>query len=127
MKPSPARPLRILLADTCPDSAGKLAEVLRGLGHRVELALTVEDALLQVSQASPDVVLLDMALPGLDTNLLRRLFARPGMESALRIAVTSGQGPVLDSPGPASWHLLLSKPLNPLLLEHLLRAKQRVL
>ncbi|HEX9671637.1 MAG TPA: ATP-binding protein, partial [Thermoanaerobaculia bacterium] len=43
--PAPARPLHILLVEDHPDTAAAMADLLRGIGHRVTTAASVEAAL----------------------------------------------------------------------------------
>src|SRR5262245_39617840 len=57
-------PLGVLVVDDCVDTVGSLAELLSYYGHRVTVALDGEEALQHVAKEVPDVVLLDILLPG---------------------------------------------------------------
>ncbi|MBV8376105.1 MAG: response regulator, partial [Verrucomicrobia bacterium] len=58
----------------------KLAHlVLRAAGHRVSNAEAAENALNSIKLAKPELILLDLALPGMDgLRLVRELKANPG-------------------------------------------------
>jgi DNA-binding response OmpR family regulator len=56
---------RVLVVEDEPQVAAMLNDVLTTLGYAVQLAETGADALQAVPEFKPDVVLLDMALPGI--------------------------------------------------------------
>jgi DNA-binding response OmpR family regulator len=56
---------RVLVVDDEPQVAEMLNNVLRTLGYTVRLAETGADALRIITEFKLDVVLLDMALPGI--------------------------------------------------------------
>lgn len=60
------RPWRLLLVDDNEDAANTQAELLRLLGHEVEVAFDGAEALSKVAAFRPDAVLLDLGLPGMD-------------------------------------------------------------
>jgi DNA-binding response OmpR family regulator len=67
---------RVLLIDDDATLAGMLSEYLSGYGLAVDWAKDAEVGLEKIQGASPDVVVLDVMLPGLDGfGLLRRLRA----------------------------------------------------
>ena len=57
---------RILVADDDPTTLTLLQQVLRSDGYRVETASSGEEALLHFRTALPDLVLLDVIMPGID-------------------------------------------------------------
>ena len=61
----PSQRLHILVADDIPSSRTQLTEMLKSLGHQVMAVDSGEAALRAVSQASPDLVLLDLLMPGM--------------------------------------------------------------
>ncbi len=61
-----ATPLRILVVEDNPDGAESLRLLLGLYGHRAEVAGDGAAALAAARQFSPDVVLLDIGLPGMD-------------------------------------------------------------
>jgi PAS domain S-box-containing protein len=59
-------PLRVLIVDDNVDAATVLGELVGMLGHEVALAEDGPAALAAAAAAPPDVVLLDIGLPGMD-------------------------------------------------------------
>jgi CheY-like chemotaxis protein len=92
----PARSRQILVVDDNEDAAEMLALVLRKRGFEVELAFDGEEALARVQEHPPEVVLLDIGLPGIDGyEVARRLRARASAEPMMLVAVT-GYGQPAD-------------------------------
>src|SRR5687768_15572117 len=58
--------LRVLVVEDNPDSARSLAALLRRWGHSVRVAFDGPSALQLAGEDEPDVVLLDIGLPGMD-------------------------------------------------------------
>jgi len=116
--------MRVLVVDDEVDTAETLAEVLQTLGHEVRTAADGARALEEAAQFAPDVVLLDIGLPGMDGfEVARRLRAgrrTPGMKL---IAVT-GYGQELDRRNTerAGFDAHVVKPVNLAALEQLLNA-----
>jgi CheY-like chemotaxis protein len=77
--------LRVLVVDDNPACVRAAASLLSPYGYDVTVALSGEDALEQAARLAPDVVLLDMAMPGID-----------GYEVAARLpGVTRGKPPFI--------------------------------
>jgi signal transduction histidine kinase/DNA-binding response OmpR family regulator len=88
----PVGALRVLVVDDNTDAAESLAEVLRQGGHDVRLAATGSAALALADEFRPNVILLDIGLPGMNGfEVARRLRARPSGRSA-SIAALTGYG-----------------------------------
>jgi two-component system sensor histidine kinase/response regulator len=69
----------VLIVDDFPDTLALYEAVLSEDGHRVRTASNGEEALRKVDELEPDLVLLDVSMPGLDgVEVLRRLRARRG-------------------------------------------------
>ncbi len=86
-KPLPAR--RILIVDDSRDGGESLATLLRGLGAVVSLAHSGRTALTAVETFRPDVVLLDIGMPGMDGyEVARRIRANPANRHISLIALT---------------------------------------
>jgi DNA-binding response OmpR family regulator/DNA-binding CsgD family transcriptional regulator len=74
-----AEPATILVVDDVPTNLGLLFDALTQAGHRVLVAESGESALAQLDHETPDLVLLDYMLPGMDgMEVCRRIKARPG-------------------------------------------------
>jgi two-component system CheB/CheR fusion protein len=71
------------------DSADSLSMLLRLHGHDVQVARTGLSALEMASAARPDVVLLDIGLPGMDGyEVAKHLREIPGFEDVMVCALT---------------------------------------
>jgi CheY-like chemotaxis protein len=82
-------PHRVLVMDDDPDTADSSAAFLRLHGHAVRVAYDGPAALEALRQRPADVVLLDLAMPGLDGGeLARRLREQDGMRDALLVCVS---------------------------------------
>lgn len=69
----------VLIVDDFPDTLALYEAVLADDGHRVRAAANGDEALRQVDEQEPELVLLDVSMPGLDgVEVLRRLRARRG-------------------------------------------------
>jgi CheY-like chemotaxis protein len=67
MQPPPVpASLRVLIVDDCPDTTWSLALLMRLWGHEAAIARDGPRALALADDFCPDVVLLDMAMPGMD-------------------------------------------------------------
>jgi PAS domain S-box-containing protein len=90
--PPPAQPpvaRRILVVDDNSDGLESLATLLGIAGHQVRIAADGPSALVAASEFGPDVVLLDIGLPGMDGyEVARRLRAQPAFRSTRLIALT---------------------------------------
>ena len=75
--PTPPRPLTILFADDNQDAVETLAEILRLDHHKVHTAFEGRTALALAQAHRPDIVLLDISMPG------------GGLEAARAIAQSS--------------------------------------
>jgi PAS domain S-box-containing protein len=83
----PAR--RLLVVDDNVDLATSQASVLRRLGHEVEVAYDGEAALAKAREFRPEIVLLDLGLPGIDGfEVARRL--RAEHDRSLKIVAQTG-------------------------------------
>lgn len=70
-------PETILIVDDTPANLGVLVETLGGAGYQLMVAEDGEEALAQTAQTQPDLILLDVMMPGLDGfETCRRLKSR---------------------------------------------------
>ena len=87
---------RLLVVDDNVDAADSLAMLLRLQGHQVEVAYDGAKALELIAASRPDLVFLDIGMPGLDGyEVVRRVRLTPGAEKTHVIAL-SGWGQAED-------------------------------
>lgn len=88
--------LRVLVVDDNVDAAQTLALLLQESGHDVQIAFDGPTALEAALDYRPDVMLLDIGLPGLDgLEVAKRLRQEPDLSSVVLVAMT-GYGLVSD-------------------------------
>jgi CheY-like chemotaxis protein len=117
-----------LVVEDLRDSADSLGLLLRLWGYEAEVTYDGEGALAAASAAPPDVVLLDIGLPGMDGyEVARRLRRLPETAKSLLVAVTGyGREDDLRRCKEAGIDDHFLKPANPTELQKLLaRAEER--
>lgn len=117
--PAPRMQTRsILLADDNLDSAQTLAELLRMEGHTVHTANDGTRAAAMALQLRPDVIVLDIGMPGLNGyEVARRIRAQPwGGEPFLIAATGWGREDDREKAKAAGFDMHLTKPFDPLRL-----------
>jgi PAS domain S-box-containing protein len=114
---------RVLVVDDIVDVAESTGMLLRLGGHEVRLAHNGPEALQAAAEFRPDVVVLDIGLPGMSGyEVARRLRQRPEFLQTLLIAVTGyGQEEDRRRTEEAGFDRHLTKPVNPTALEAMLR------
>ena len=88
-EPQAATRARVLLVEDNIDAADALAMLLELLGHDVDIANDGPAALEAIQRTRPDVMLIDIGLPGVDGfEVARRVRAMPGSKRPLLVALT---------------------------------------
>jgi len=81
---------RILIVDDNATNLKLVAYLMRANGYTVDTALDAEAALEAIRNAKPEVILMDIQLPGIDgLELTRRLKAEAATRNIVIIAVTA--------------------------------------
>lgn len=91
LEPGPhiGRSLRVLVVEDNVDAADSLSMLLRLFGHDVQVARTGPTALEMASTTRPEVVLLDIGLPGMDGyQVAKRLREQPEFKAVMLCALT---------------------------------------
>jgi PAS domain S-box-containing protein len=121
----PAAPLRrIVVVDDNIDAAESLAMLLRLQGHEVSVAHDGAAALQLTTSTQPELVFLDIGMPGMDGNeVARRLRQHPQLTGLVLVAVT-GWGAPEDRrrTAEAGFDHHLVKPVEPRAIHALLAA-----
>ena len=112
----------VLLADDNLDAAETLAELLRMDGHTVHTANDGMRAAAMALQLRPDVLVLDIGMPGLNGyEVARRVRAQPWGREPLLIAATGwGREDDREKARAAGFDMHLTKPFDPLQLAALI-------
>jgi len=116
------RRLRVLVVDDNRDAVESMALLLGIWGHEVTTAAEGGTALDLANRLHPDVVLLDIGLPGLNGyEVARRIRAQPGGEKTVLMAMTGyGQAEDRQRAQEAGFALHLVKPIEPEALQQAL-------
>jgi DNA-binding response OmpR family regulator len=117
---------RVLVVDDNADTADSLALLLNLWGHRACVAYDGPAALRVAEAYRPQVVLLDLGLPGRSgSEVARRLRKEPALEKPLLVAVT-GPGPEdCERTWEAGFDLYLTKPVDLVVLRELLARRSQ--
>ena len=118
---------RVLVVDDNQDGAETLAWLLRANGHEVRTAADGPSALAAIEAFRPEVVFLDIGLPGMDGYEIAQLMRQaPAMRSALLVALTGyGQDKDRERARQAGFDQHLTKPVDPSTLLRVLRSPKR--
>ena len=121
------RPLRVLIVDNNSDAANTLGELVRLWGNDAWPAYGGATGLATALATRPDVVLLDIAMPGIDgCQLAAQLRQGAGPKDCLLIAVTGlGDEKNRRRCQEAGIDLLLVKPVEPFVMQTLLALERR--
>jgi len=124
MPAAPAAGSRILVVDDSMDSAETLGELLKIWGHDVRLAHDGPGAVTAAREYKPDVVLLDIGLPGMDGFAVAAELRKQNLGGRMLVALTGyGEQQDKDRAQKAGFDHHLTKPIDPDTLQKLLARK----
>ncbi len=123
----PASPRRILIIEDYPAVAESLRRMLHLVGHEVRVSRDGPGAMEELAAAHPDIILLDIGLPGMDGyEVARCIRRRPGSESIVLVALTGhGQEEDRRRSAEAGFNHHLTKPVDPAALFSLISSVPR--
>lgn len=104
---------RILVVDDNADTANLLSMALQRAGHHIELAFGGLEAVDAAGRFRPDVVFLDLAMPGMDGfEVARRMRFLPGLSRVRLAALTCHNDPMSRAAATAAGfdHYLVKPP-----------------
>jgi CheY-like chemotaxis protein len=118
----PFRPRRILIIEDNNDARDSLHAFLAESGHEIYEAVDGPTGIEKTLQVQPDIVLIDLGLPGLDGyEVAARIRSMPACSATILIAVTGyGQSEYRAKAVSAGFHGYLVKPLDTTELEKLI-------
>ena len=113
-EPGSARGLRALVVDDNEDTADAMGKLLRFSGYTVQVAYNGPDAIASAQEHGPEVVILDIGLPGMDGyEVATRLRREEGCKEAVLIALTGyGEEQARTRTAEAGFNHHLVKPVN---------------
>jgi PAS domain S-box-containing protein len=119
-------PRRVLIIDDNMDAAETLSLLVTTLGGQARCANSGEEGLTVARGFCPDLVLLDIGLPGIDGYETCRLLRAEAGLSKCTVAALSGLGQAEDKRKAlsAGFDIHITKPADPALLERLLAAAE---
>ncbi len=118
------KPQHILVTDDNRDVASSLAMLLRLSGHEVETAHDGPEAIARAEALRPDVILLDLGLPGMSGYDVCRSIRQTPWGKNIRIVALTGWGQEQDrqSTREAGFDAHLVKPADPTVLDKVIAA-----
>ncbi len=107
-------PLRILLIEDNVDAAESARMLLRHEGHEVETAFDAETGLVAAHRFSPEVILCDIGLPGMDGYQIIRKIREDAKLAQIYVVALTGYGRETDRDQAmaAGFDLHLTKPID---------------
>ncbi len=119
---SAGEPRRILVVDDNVDAAESLSMLLESLGHEIRTAHTGPAALKEALDFAPELVLLDIGLPGLSGyEVAKRFRAHEKLAAAILVAVTGwGSDEDRKKASEAGFDVHLTKPIEMTAIERVL-------
>jgi len=113
---------RVLIVEDNIDAGRSLAFYLRDVGHEVEHAINGYAAIAIARSLRPDIVFLDLGLPGMDGfTVAQQIKREPGLEKVRIVVVTGyGQEEYRERALKAGCELHLVKPVDPKVIASLI-------
>jgi CheY-like chemotaxis protein/anti-sigma regulatory factor (Ser/Thr protein kinase) len=110
-----APPRRVLVVDDNVDAATALGVLLESLGHETCVVYDGLEALKKAVEFRPDIVLLDIGMPGLDGYEVARRLRALKKDRTFRVIAVTGWGQASDrqKSQEAGFDLHLVKPVDP--------------
>jgi signal transduction histidine kinase/CheY-like chemotaxis protein len=116
-------PIRVLVVDDNQDALESMAMLMRFEGHTVAVASDGASALAEAAQFHPQVILLDIGMPGMDGYAVTRELRARHSEPMVIIALTGyGQPEDRDRAKAAGFTDHVTKPIDPDTLNALMKA-----
>lgn len=88
--------LRVLIIDDSPTEVYKLTTILEKNGYTVEVAETGEEGLQKAKDSPPDLILMDVVMPGLNGFQATRQLSRASETADVPIVIVSTKDQATD-------------------------------
>lgn len=96
LRPAGVRPRRILVVDDNADAAQAMATMLGLLGHEVDVAFGGEPALRLAERVRPEVILMDLGMPGMNGYVAAQRIRETGWGRDVLLIALTGWGQQAD-------------------------------
>ena len=83
---------RILLIEDSPTEAAVMSQLLERNGHQVTTSANAEDGIAAARRDKPDLVLMDVVLPGMNGFQATRALSRDDATKAIPVLIVSTKG-----------------------------------
>lgn len=103
---------RVLIVDDAADQLDLVAEVLERAGYIAELAKHGAEALESIRQYPPDLIILDLVMPGMDGPTFLEACRGEGLSQDVPIVVISGIRDPREAAGLPQVKAALAKPYD---------------
>ena len=87
---------RILLIEDSPTEAAVMAQLLERNGHKVTTSGSAEDGIASCKRDKPDLVLMDVVLPGMNGFQATRALSRDAATGSIPVLIVSTKGMETD-------------------------------
>ena len=87
---------RILLIEDSPTEAAVMTQLLQRNGHQVTTSVNAEDGIATCRRDKPDLVLMDVVLPGMNGFQATRALSRDGATGNIPVLIVSTKGMETD-------------------------------
>lgn len=104
---------QVLIAEDAPSLRSLFAKVLKNAGFNVHIAVNGHDVMAQLEQFLPDVLVLDLGMPGVSGEEVIRYVRQQTTTRPIKIVVVTGNHLAAQSELASQVDLLLIKPVSP--------------
>lgn len=104
---------QVLIAEDAPSLRSLFAKVLKNAGFTVHIAVNGHDVMTQLSHAMPDVLVLDLGMPGVSGEEVIQMVRQRETTRRIKIVVVTGNHLAAQSALADEVDLLLIKPVSP--------------
>jgi CheY-like chemotaxis protein len=126
MSPTAARKLRVLIADKHQDAANSLVFLAGLWGHEARAVYNSQDAVSNLKHFRPDVVILDLTLPGLRIDEIAEDIRRQPEPRAMLLGAAGFTADWVSQRLPVVIDGYLRKLMEPEMMEQMLAAAPRL-
>ena len=117
-------PCKVLLVEDNVDTLEATAALLRFSGHEVLEALDGDQALAMAAQHLPDVIVMDIGLPGRDGHAIAAALKADARLQHIPLIAMTGYGHQRPGARASHFNAFLIKPVDPDLLEQTIASEQ---